>query len=138
MDGTGTLTVEVTNNTIRQTDSNGIRAWTQDANGGDIFIQVTGNALRNVTSTGIYVRSRDGAANTLCAIMSGNTADATTTGTHVRLREDTGAVSLETGTSASSNPTTVLQDNNPGATSWDGDDADATNPAVVANGTCGF
>jgi hypothetical protein len=135
MDGSGTLTVEITNNTVRQTDGNGIRAWTQDANGGDIFVKVTGNTLSHVTSVGIFINSRDGAANTLCAVVSGNLADATVTGTHVRLREDTGTVSLEVGSANLANtPLTVLTTNNPGALSWDA----TSTISVVVNGTCGF
>lgn len=72
---------------------------------------------------------------TVCARIEGNTATNGGIGFGIRLRErDASNVFLERGTSGSSVPTTVLNDNNPDATNPDASELEYTD--LVPSGTC--
>jgi len=132
--GTGTFTVAIENNTVRETDSRGIRAWIGNAvgGGGDMDVSVINNTMDQVTSNGIYVRVWNNANQTLCAKIEGNAAT-NTTSDHVRMRHDAGTASLEVGAAnLTDTPVHVLTTNNASAASWL---AEGT-IAVVNNGTC--
>jgi VCBS repeat-containing protein len=139
IEGTGSLTVEIDGNTIRETNSRGIRAWAQNppgglqGAGGTLNVKVTNNTLDQVDSFGIYIRIRDESSN-MCAKVEGNNVT-NTSSTHVRVREEAGTGSLEVGSAnLADTPLVVLTTNNPGASTWDGE----AGLTVVSNGSCGF
>lgn len=114
----------------------GINVTTTDNVGDmpDLDVTIIGNTVTNGVNAdhAILVEGRNSAA--VCAKIEGNASSAVSaTKFGIRLRErDSSTVELEQGGSASSDPATVLADNNPASAGFSVTGA----PAVVANSTC--